>query len=397
MSHSKYLYYHLSRRDFIRTAAAGVMIVGAPGIMTGVTRRARAGSTDTIRILFTASTFMLEDWSVFERETGLRIEATVIKDDPGLFLNEIMVNDGGERYDIITAQAGAERPLISGGYILPMEVGRLRNWAGISADIREMPYLKSENGKHWGVPLAMNADSFGYFPARLDEPRPPEEVSWSLIFDSEKTHGRSSTGDNYIYLQEAAAYLKVKGMAEIADPANMTPDEAKIAADFMIERKRAGQFRNFWSTYDAQLADILNGEVLAIRCWEPAVREARKQGLDMAYAYAQEFYDKWMHACYIPSQVKNRDKVDQVYAALDWIIGGSYAAHITSLRGYVTARPDLGIAYAKDHDLGDAVVASLEDAQEKVGKKFAKSLFWFRAVPDHFQDIVAQMNRVMAA
>ena len=46
----------------------------------------------------------------------------------------------------------------------------------------------------------MNADSFGYLPAKLNEPRPPEEASWSLVFESDKTMGRSSTGDNYIYL-----------------------------------------------------------------------------------------------------------------------------------------------------------------------------------------------------
>ena len=33
-----------------------------------------------------------------------------------------------------------------------------------------------------------------------------------------------------------------------------------------------------------------NGEVDAIRCWEPAVREANKAGGDWVYANAKEFY-----------------------------------------------------------------------------------------------------------
>ena len=92
----------------------------------------------------------------------------------------------------------------------------------------------------------MNADSFGYLPAKLNEPRPPEEASWSLVFESEKTMGRSSTGDNYIYLWEALAYLKNSGQLEVADILNPSPDEARATADFLIERKQVGQFRNFW-------------------------------------------------------------------------------------------------------------------------------------------------------
>jgi spermidine/putrescine-binding protein len=397
--HSKHAYFRLSRRDFIR-GASGV-IVGAPPILAGLTRARKAEARDdTIRLLTTSPTAIPEGgWQRFEEETGLIMDHSIIKDDPGIFLNEIMVNDGDERFDIIAALAGVETPLIEGGYLMPIDGSRMKNWEGISPDVRDMPYLRppAAGGKHYGVPWLYNADSFGYFPDKLGEPRPPEEVSWSLIFESEKTLGWTSTGDDYIYLAEAAAYMKVKGYADIGNPAELTPKEAEITADFLIERKKAGQFRNFWTLYDDQVSDILNGEVLATRCWEPAVKEAQAQGLDFVYAFAAEFYDKWMHAQYVPTPVKDSGNLDQVYKALDWFLGGSYATQITPLRGYVNARPDLGIEYAKEHGLGEDVIVSLDKAKLTVRKKFSKDLYWLSAVPEHLDAMVEAMDRVLNA
>jgi putative spermidine/putrescine transport system substrate-binding protein len=384
-----------SRREFIKGIVGGAAVMSAPAILKGLSRRSRAADANTIRMLITAPTMDPGDWSTFERDTGLKMEISTIKDDPGLFVTEITVNDGGERYDIISTLTGTERTLSKSGHIIPVDPSKLKNWQGIDPKIRDMPFLNFDE-KHWGVPLAMNADTFGYFPAKLNEPRPPEPASWALIFESEKTKGKSSTGDNYIYLEEAAAYLKVTGKADIKDPANLTPQEAETAADYMIERKKAGQFRNFWTTFDDQVADIKNGEVLAIRCWEPAVKIVQKEGLDFVYADA-EFYNKWAHGCYIPTQVRDRDKLDQVYTALNWIVGGGYAVLISPLRGYVTARPDLGKTYAAEHGMPDQVTKALDEAETKVARKFQASLFWFNGIPDHLDASVAAMDRVLSA
>ena len=88
---SKHLYYHLSRRNFIKGAAVGSVIVGAPAILKGLTRRAKAAEKGVVRMLFTAPTMIPGDWTQFEKDTGLKMEDTVIKDDPGIFLTEIQV------------------------------------------------------------------------------------------------------------------------------------------------------------------------------------------------------------------------------------------------------------------------------------------------------------------
>lgn len=398
--HGKHLYFPLSRRDVIKGAAGAAAIVGAPAVLKGLTRRARAQEKGVIRMLFTAPTMIPGDWTRFEQDTGLKMEDTVIKDDPGIFLTEVEVNDAGDRFDLISTLSGVEQSLIDGGYIIQAETGPVGNWAGMPDSIKAIPYLvrdlSPDGGKVWGMPLAMNADSFGYLPAKLNEPRPPEEASWSLVFDSEKTMGRSSTGDNYIYLWEALAYLKNIGKLEVKDILNPSPEEARATADFLIERKQAGQFRNFWKIFDDQVADMKNGEVDAIRCWEPAVREANKAGGDWVYANAREFYTKWLHAAYIPAQVEDRGNLEEVYTALDWFLSGGYAATITPLRGYLNGRPDLAVEYASVKGMDD-ISTEMEAAQAKMKLKFAKEDFWFSAVPEHLQEMQAQMDRVLNA
>ncbi len=398
----KHHYFHLSRRHFIKGAAAGAVIMGAPAVLKGLTRTAKGAEKGTIRMLMTAPTIIPGDWKTFEAETGLKMQDTVMKDDPGLFLTEMQVNDAGDRFDIISTLAGVERPLIEGGNIIPIEHKNIPNWAGMPESIKAVPYLtrglKPEGGTVWGTPLVMNADSFGYFPDKLGLPYPPEEVSWSLVFDDERTKGKSSTGTMFYYLEECAMYLKGSGKQQIGDPANMTPEEANKVADYMIERKKAGQFRSIHTTFDDQVQLIKNGEVLAIRCWEPAVKEAQKAGMkDFVYSNATEGYMKWMHGCYVPAQVADRGNFEEVYKALNWILSGSYAAAISPLRGYVSGRPDLGAQYAKEKGLDAAAAAAIDEAQAKLGKKFAKDLFWFTGAPDHLAEIQAATDRFVNA
>ena len=398
--HSKHFYFPLTRRNFIRGAVAGSVIAGAPAILKGLTRRVKAAEKGVVRMLMTAPTMIPGDWKRFEKDTGLKMEDTVIKDDPGIFLTEVQVNDAGDRFDIISTLSGTEQSLIDGGNIMQMEASAMPNWSGMPASIQSMPYLvrdlSPDAGKVWGVPLAMNADSFGYKPSTLGEPRPPEEASWSLVFESEKTMGRSSTGDNYIYLWEALAYLKHTGQLNVTDILNPSPEEAKATADFLIKRKEAGQFRLFWKIFDDQIAVMKNGEVDAIRCWEPAVNEVNKAGGDWVYATAKEFYCKWMHGMYITSQVEERGNLDEVYTALNWFLSGGYAAAITPLRGYLNGRPDLAVEYNNSNGLED-ISTTMDAAQEKMKLKFAKEDFWFSAVPDNLQEMQAQMDRVLNA
>ena len=74
---SKHLYFNLTRRNFIQGATAGAAIVGAPAVLQGLTRRAKAAEKGVIRMMFTAPTMIPGDWTQFEKDTGLKMEDTI--------------------------------------------------------------------------------------------------------------------------------------------------------------------------------------------------------------------------------------------------------------------------------------------------------------------------------
>ncbi len=56
-------------------------------------------------------------------------------------------------------------------------------------------------------------------------------------------------------------------------------------------------------------------------------------------------------------------------------MGGAYAAEMSAEQGYITARPDLGVQYAKEKGWSADKIAAIEGCETKLRKKFAKNLF----------------------
>lgn len=381
-----------SRRTVIKGIAAGAGALAMPSIIPHGIGRALA-APGTIRMMG-GPTVALQDWSQFEKDTGLKMEFTSFNvDDVGALYNEILVNEAGERFDLINTLAGVQKPLVQQGQVTQLDTSKLKNYAGISDTVKRSPVLYAGDGKDWSAPLYYNADSFGYFPEKLGLPRPPETLTWDILLNNEQTLGKSAIDGDMIALMIGGMYLKNRGLAEIADPANMTAAEVKLAADWLIERKKAGQFRALWKTYDEQVANFVNNEVLVQRCWEPAVKEVRGKGLDVEYATCSDFHINWMHSTFIPVQAAERENIDEIYKAIDWFIGGSYAAELAVLRGYTGSRMDLGLEYAKSQGWAPEKIAQVKANIVKVQTKFSNPNYWIGGAPDDLAAHDAEMAR----
>jgi spermidine/putrescine-binding protein len=318
-------------------------------------------------------------------------------DDVGALYNEILVNGAGERFDLINTLAGVQRPLVQQGQVAQLDTSRLKNYAGIADTVKRSPVLYAGDEKDWSIPLYYNADSFGYYPEKLGLPRPPEPLTWDLLLTDEKTKGKCAIDGDFIALMIGGMYLKSRGLAEIADPANMTASECKTATDFLIERKKAGQFRTLWKTYDEQVANFMNGEVLVQRCWEPAVKEVKSKGQDVEYATCSDFHINWMHSTFMPVEAADRDNVEEIYTALDWFIGGSYAAELALFRGYTGSRIDLGLVYAEQNGWSEDKIAQVNANIEKVKTKFSNPNYWIGGAPDDLETHDSEMARLRNA
>jgi len=365
------------RRRFMQGAGAAIAAAAAGETLFPRTRKARAKTpNDNVVRVLGISNGPPNDWSEFEKDTGLKVEWTPVGDDVGVFLHEMIANDAGDDFDIVTCLSGTYEMLIDQGMLLPIETDRLKHWAGTSPVVRSATPFAPDGKNVWSIPFQINADGFCYFWKDLGEPDAPAEVSWKLLFDDKRTLGKVGLDIGLYSIPYCAIYLKYNKLLDIKDIATMTRSECDSVANFLIERKKAGQFRSLYKSYDEQVQLLENREVLAMSCWEPAAREAQAKGLDVALAYAVEGYDKWSQNLMIPAQAKDRGAVDKALAFIDWYMGGAYAAEKSALEGYLTPRADLGLAYAQEHGWPSDKVAAIQATMDKITTKFAKELYW---------------------
>ena len=382
-----------SRRNFLKGSAALGAAIAAPAILKTSPKQARADE-NTIRIIG-PNVIALEDWTAFTAETGLTVEWKGIASDPGVFLKEAIADEAGEDFDMFCFDGGVEDRLVPEGLILPIDEGAMKRWEGVPDNVKRSPLLRTKDGTQYGVPIVFNADSFAYFPDLIDREEP---LTYDLLFDSEVTMGKVSLEDTWLTtFAMAGMYLKHHGLATIDQPSNMTLEEAKTTADFLIERKNAGQFRSLWGTWEESIDLMANGEVIVQNCWEPAVKALQRQGHNVRYAYTVEGYNKWMLGAYIPSQAAERGNLEKIYRAIDGFLGGAYSAQIAVLRGYVTGNPQLGLEYAQSENWEAEKIQSIEDNLEKIQKKFVAEQFWQNAAPDNMQSIESEWERFVQA
>src|SRR5258706_13538205 len=366
--------FELSRRDLIKNvAAAGGAAAILPAIGMGP-----AYAADPVVRGYGVTTAQLKDWSIMTKSIGVQMEFAGTNHAVGVFRRDVVASQLGDKADIFIFESGTEDILGPKGLYLKIDEDNpeLALWKRTPDEWKRSEVVTGKDGKQYGVPVIGNADSFGYFPDKVGaNPDGMEELSWSLMFDSEKTRGRVGYDQTWTYsIGVAGLYLMSLGKAKIADVADMTGPEAKVVVDYLITRKKAGQFRTLQSAFEEQVQLLTNREVVVLNCWEPAVRDANKalgEG-STRYAYTKEGYFKWGHGAYVASQAKDRGNLPAIYKVLNYFLGGEDRALQARDRGYAGPNMDLGVEYATKQGWSDAEIAALKATEQKVARKFTK-------------------------
>ncbi len=384
----------LTRDELLRKSLLGL---GALAFAPSTLASARAASAATMGAA--AETFTvfgpdyatLDSWSGFRNATGMKMKWSIIADVTGVFVNKVITGRAGDRNDLLFFDGGVQRILAPRKYIVAPDTSKLPGWNKIPRSVLNNPQMIYK-GKPFGIPGVYNADSFGYYPKDLGRPN-----SFSVIFEDNRTRRKTAIEDNWLTtLPMAATYMIAKGYAKIKDPSNMSPKEAKKVVDFLIHRKKQKQFRTFWTSWEEAVNLLGTREVIVANVWEPVVRALLAQGKRVDYAYTKEGYNKWMGAFWIPRHSADNS---EVYKALNYFLGGQYAARIAALRGYATGRPDLAKAYMRSHGgefkKGDR--AYIVQKYNQVVTKYRSRYFWQNAAPDHRTEIEAEWERFKQA
>ncbi len=392
----------MSRRDLLKTLGAAGLGLGLAGVSgcarTGSDAGGAGGGGGGRLNLADLGVGDPGSWAKFKAQAGWDVNLVAIGNAPSQVVN-VMMGGGREQYHVVNNVGGMQRPLIENQLIKPLETDRLPNW-GNNRYIKQFlsegkagAHFIGYEGKTYGFPTVLQGDSFAFL-----EEETGELNSYGALFDP-KFRGASALEDNFTTTgQKTAMYLKQAGMATIEDPSDMTPGEIRSVIDFLIEKKKEGQFRTIWSSFNDAVNLLVQREVKVMDTWEPIVIAAQRQGAKVKYADPEEGYLLWAYVAYVVNNPTVDDAADEArYKLINFMGGPWYGATITMRGGYMT-NPQ-AIDYAAEHpeEFPAKDVERIKAIHEGVEAKLKKGGTWQNRWPTHVKEYESQWARFSAA
>jgi putative spermidine/putrescine transport system substrate-binding protein len=275
----------------------------------------------------------------FERRTGHKAKGKVTT--LTAMITE-WLGGGAGKYSTIETNANRNSALWNRDLLMPIPVEQVVPWKfarDLFTSDRALGHDKAngwplvevwadpKNQKEFRlVPQFFNCDSIGYRPDLVGG----DVDSWGVLVDPEFKGKSAILNDSLLTPGWCAGYMKANGLADIKDTANMTHAEVDRVVDFLIEKKRKGQFRVIWEDYGQCVNLLASGEAWVTDAWNPVVEDVKKQGVQCKYAFPKEGFTAWFHGIAIRRNTK------EVEAALDYVnfcLEGWWGAQVAT-QGY---------------------------------------------------------------
>jgi putative spermidine/putrescine transport system substrate-binding protein len=160
-----------------------------------------------------------------------------------------------------------------------------------------------------------NMDSMGYNGEVIK--KEPTDVNWDELLNPEWRGRVAVLNDPSIGMQDVANAAVQSGMMEFADLGNMTQEEIDGLIKLLLDLKKKGHFRAFWTTFDESVTLMQSGEVVIESMWSPAVTLLQSSGHPTRYASPSGGFRGWAGGMGIMKQVA--DDPAKYQAAIDYI------------------------------------------------------------------------------
>jgi putative spermidine/putrescine transport system substrate-binding protein len=373
----------VSRRELLR-------VLGIAGISCGLYGCGIAKHKN-LRLYGTGTLDIGSQWDRLDRDLGFTVTFKDNGNDTGPVITQMIAENAAMDYDLGGLQGGAEAELARAGKIIPWDLKKIKNWDAMWDWARSIKYTKWQ-GQQFGIPVVINADSMIYLPKRVGK-----VDSYFSVFDP-KLKGKTAMEDAWINsVIFTAIYRKENALQHIVDPGDLTLDELGEVMEFLIKKKRDGQFRTFWRGWEQGLDLIAREEVWVMTGWEPIVYAARAKGVGAEYAVPKEGYEGWSNDLLLHVGAQDRGMVDAAHAFADWELGGFYGCALTKLRGYVVPS-DNSIQYANLHpnefDPGQ-ISQTTRHVQDKF-KQMKGQVYWQNVRPSNYKQYEEWWSRLQA-
>src|SRR3984957_5285490 len=185
-----------------------------------------------------------------------------------------------------------------------------------------------------GIPTITNADTLGVRPDLVERP----VTSWADLLAPE-FKGKAALQDQpSVGSMDVALALEARGDIKYGDKGNMTKAEIDKTMAVLMDLKKAGQFRAFWTSFDQSVNLMASGEVVIQSMWSPAVAAVRSRGIPCTYQPLKEGFRGWGYTLGVMKHVSGM-KLDAFYDYLNWYTSG-FAGAFIAREGYYSAQPE---------------------------------------------------------
>ena len=181
------------------------------------------------------------------------------------------------------------------------------------------------------IPTIYNADTLGIRPDLVGRPI----NNWKDLVDPAFKGKTSIMNIPSIGIMDAAMIMESQGAMKYGDKGNMTRPEIDKTVAFLIETKKAGQFRAFWKSFDESVNLMASGEVIIQSMWSPAVAAVRSKGIACKYQPLAEGYRAWAGGLGLARHLSGLE-LDAAYEYINWYLSGWVGAYLNR-QGYYSA------------------------------------------------------------
>lgn len=188
------------------------------------------------------------------------------------------------------------------------------------------------------LPITHGVDCFGYHTLLRERVGIEGPESWGWMLDPRLRGHVALLSDPVLGMIEAALATEAVEGIRFGTVANLTIDEIDHVVDGLVQRKKKGHFKGFWSTADESERLMRRGGVLVQSIFGPAAQRLRGAGYPLVIANAVEGGRGW-HCDLCLSRETRDERLDAAYAYMDWWLSG-YPGAAVARQGYYSILPE---------------------------------------------------------
>ncbi|MBK1698554.1 ABC transporter substrate-binding protein [Rhodovibrio salinarum] len=221
---------------------------------------------------------------------------------------------GDTQYDTVVIVSSLAQAAIKSGFVEPVDLDRLPNFAKIYPEFRDRDFLQAD-GEQYGVPtfwdiqpVTINADEVS-------------DCSFDVLFDPQYK-GRIAMWDDVSTIGDVASYMGFDNIWTLSDA------QLEQVKQKMIEQKPL--VRRYWSTGGEVIELFVSGEVVATNSWSYVTEALRDEGMN-ATQCAPERPTAWLDSHFIVEGTEHRELAHQF---INYMLSADVLAQIYEGSGF---------------------------------------------------------------